>query len=179
MNQSELVKVEAEIDYLTICVSESSCRINSNWTSTSLTSYIDIDAPKRFLGNWYYGCFSCPFVMNSRSKDEFWGNRTLAIHRNRITTSTEIDFKVNKKTLCVLTIALICSNLASFWKFQYFLRPLYNPVRHLWWSFHCKNSKPLSIFTKTSIIDACLGSKHASAFWRLFKRFISLKYFTL
>ena len=47
VNQSELVDVGAEIDYLTICVSESS------WTSTSLTSYIDIDTPEFFLGNWY------------------------------------------------------------------------------------------------------------------------------
>ena len=55
---------------------------------------------------------------------------------------------LNKKTLCVLTIAMICSNLTSFWKFQYFRRSTYNPVEHLWWSFYCKNSEPLSIFTK-------------------------------
>ena len=30
----------------------------------------------------------------------------------------------------------------------------------------------------SSIVDARLGSKYASAFWRLFKRFISLKYLT-
>ena len=35
-------------------------------------------------------------------------------------------------------------------KFQYFERPVYNPVEHLWRSFYCKNSKPLSIFTKIS-----------------------------
>ena len=51
-------------------------------------------------------------------------------------------------TLCVLTIALICSNLTSFWKFQYFRRSMYNPVEHLWWDFYYKNSEPLSIFTK-------------------------------
>ena len=40
------------------------------------------------------------------------------------------------------------SPLASFWKFQYFWRSIYNPLEHLWWSFYCKNGKPLSIFTK-------------------------------
>ena len=54
-----------------------------------------------------------------------------------------------------------------------------NIYEHLWWSFYCENSKQLSIFTKNSIIDARLGSKYDTAFtWRLFKRFISLKYFT-
>ena len=37
--------------------------------------------------------------------------------------------KNNKKTLCVVTTAMIYSNLAS--KFQYFRRPIYNPVEHL------------------------------------------------
>ena len=56
--------------------------------------------------------------------------------------------KFNKKTLCVVTIAMICSSLALLWKFQYFRRSIYNPVEYLWWSFYCKNSEPLSIFTK-------------------------------
>ena len=85
----------------------------------------------------------------------------------------------NKKTLCVVTMAMICSNLATLWKFQYFQTPIYNPLEHLWWSCYCKNSEPLSMFTKELHHNACLGSKYASAFWRLFKRFISLKYFTL
>ena len=55
---------------------------------------------------------------------------------------------LNKKTLCVVTIAMIYSTLASLWKFQYFRMPTYNPVEHLWWSFPCGNSKPLSTFTK-------------------------------
>ena len=38
---------------------------------------------------------------------------------------------INKKTLCAVTIAIICSNLASCWKFLYFRRPIYNPVEHL------------------------------------------------
>ena len=33
------------------------------------------------------------------------------------------DTKLNKKTLCVVTIAMICSNLALLSKFQYFRRP--------------------------------------------------------
>ena len=82
-----------------------------------------------------------------------------------------------QKTLRVVTITMICSTLASLWKFLYFWRPIYNPVEHLLWSFYSKNSKPLSIFTKISIIDARLGSKYASAFWKLLKRFITLKYF--
>ena len=61
---------------------------------------------------------------------------------------TKYSLKDNKKTLCVLTIAMICSNLTPLWKFQYFRRPIYNPVKHLWCSFYCKNSKPLRIFTK-------------------------------
>ena len=72
-------------------------------------------------------------------------NKT-SILSNLITDST--CFKSNKKTLCVITIAMICSSLASLWKFQYFRRSIYNPVEHLWWSFYCKNSEPLSIFTK-------------------------------
>ena len=43
---------------------------------------------------------------------------------------------------------MICSTLASFWKFEYFRRPIYNPVEHLWCSFYCENSKPLCISTK-------------------------------
>ena len=100
------------------------------------------------------------------------------VHFPSVISTSNFTFKVKKKTLCVVTIAMICSNLASPWKFQYFRRPIYNPVEHLWWSFNCKNSTSLNIL-KCSIIDACFGSKYASAFWRLFKRFISLKYFTL
>ena len=43
---------------------------------------------------------------------------------------------------------MICSTLASLWKFQYFQRPIYNPVEHLWCSLYYQNSNPLSIFTK-------------------------------
>ena len=81
-----------------------------------------------------------------------------------------------QETLRVVTIAKICSTLASLWKFQYFWTPTYNSVEHLWWSFYYKNSKLLSISTK-KLRRWCY--KQTSAFLRLFKRFISLKYFTL
>ena len=57
-------------------------------------------------------------------------------------------FNTKQETLCVVTIAMICSTLASLWKSQYFQRPIYNPVEDLWWSLYCENIKPLSIFTK-------------------------------
>ena len=101
------------------------------------------------------------------------------IARQLCVIDDKTDSKSKQKTLHVVTIAMICFTLASIWKFQYFRRHLYNSVEHLWWSFYWENSKPLSIFTKSYIIDASLGSKYAFAFWRLFKRFISLKYFTL
>ena len=89
--------------------------------------------------------------------------------------------KTKQETLRVVTITMICPTLASLWKFQYFWRLIYNPVEHLRWSFYCENGKPLSIFRrKSSIVDARLGSKCASAnTWILFKRLISLKYFIL
>ena len=59
---------------------------------------------------------------------------------------------------------MICSTLASLWKFQY------DPVAHLQWNFYCENTKPLSIFTVSSMVDARLGSKYVSVFWRIFKR---------
>ena len=89
----------------------------------------------------------------------------------------EIHLNKQQETLCVLTIAMICSTLTWVWKFQYFRRPLYNPVKHLRWRFYCENSKSLSIFTKSSIADARLGSKYTSAFWRLIKRLASLNYY--
>ena len=52
-------------------------------------------------------------------------------------------------------------------EFSIFSEAYINAVEHLWSSFHCENSV---------IVDACLGSKYASAFWRLLTRFLSLKY---
>ena len=40
--------------------------------------------------------------------------------------------KLNKKSLCVVAITMICSNIVSLWTFQYFWRPIFNPVEHLW-----------------------------------------------
>ena len=113
-------------------------------------------------------------------------------HRTWLEESTKNDnIEFRKKTMAKWKSnlkstgnATRCSNrddllhLTLLWKFQYFWKPIYNPVKHLM-EFLLRNSKPLSIFTKSSIVDIRLGSKYVSAFWRLFKRFISLKYFTL
>ena len=72
-----------------------------------------------------------------------------------------------------------CSTLVSLSKFQYF-RGLYKTR----WNI-CNGAFIVKIVSyyvysqKSSFIDAPLGSKYASAFWGLFKRFITLKYFTL
>ena len=58
------------------------------------------------------------------------------------------SLNIKQETLCVVTIAMICSTLASLWKSQYFKRPIYNAVEDLWWSLYCENIRPLSIFTK-------------------------------
>ena len=50
----------------------------------------------------------------------------------------------------------------------------------LWWSLYCENKKPLKVYLqKSSTVDACMGSKYTSAFWRLFKCFTFLKDFSL
>ena len=72
-----------------------------------------------------------------------------------------------QETLRFVTIAMVYSTLASSWKFQYFQNPIYNPVKHLWWSFYWKSNKLLTIFTKGLIKDARLGSKYVSAFTTL------------
>ena len=64
--------------------------------------------------------------------------------------------------------------ISLFW--EVFFR---NRLEYLWWSFFGDNNTSLTIFTKNFIIDACSGSKYASSFTlRLFKPFISFKYFT-
>ena len=68
--------------------------------------------------------------------------------RFQIRTFFQTTLNNKQETLCVVTIAMICSTLASLWKSQYFQRPIYNPVEDLWWSLYCENIKPLSIFTK-------------------------------
>ena len=79
----------------------------------------------------------------------FWITKLIMLELNQ-------KFNWKQETLCVVTIAMICSTLVSLWK-----RSLYNPVEHLWWSFYCENSKPLSILTNSSIADTRLGSKYA------------------
>ena len=74
---------------------------------------------------------------------------------------------------------MICSTLASVWKFQYCRRLMYNPVKHIWWNFYRENTKPLSIFTKSSIVDAWLGSKYASAFSKTLQTFSFFKVFDI
>ena len=106
----------------------------------------------------------------------------------RSTEKVKIIQSYQQETLRIVTISIIFSTLASLWKFQYFRRPIYNRVKHLWCSFYCENSKPLSIFSKkNSIAVARFRSKYTSAFWRFSKLFyiirllksvISLKYFT-
>ena len=98
--------------------------------------------------NWWLYCRSV-FIRSSRPEVFFkkmFSETSQNLQENSCArVSTLIK---NKKTLCVVTIAMICSNLPSIWKFQNFRRPLYNPVEHLWWSSYYKNSKPVIIFTK-------------------------------
>ena len=92
---------------------------------------------------------------------------------------TKRAFQRKQEALHVFTTAVMCYMLASLWQFQYFRRAIHKSVEHLWWSFYCENSKLLMYSQKRSIVDARLGSKSASAFWWLFERFISLKYFAM
>ena len=73
--------------------------------------------------------------------------------------------QTKQETLRVVTMARICSTLASLWKFQYFKRGIYDPVKNLWWCIYWENSKPLSIFTR-KLHRKCSseGSKFGSAF---------------
>ena len=96
-----------------------------------------------------------------------------------ITSSMLSNNNSKQETLCVVTIARICSILASLGKFKNFRRPIYKPVEHLWYNFHCKNSEPLSIFSKKLHRRCSFGFSIRLCFLRLFKRFISLKYLTL
>ena len=104
-------------------------------------------------------------IFQDSVKPSAWNKKLLIKNLNLLNSS---EMKINKKTLCNLTIAMICSNLASFWKFQDFRSPIYNPVEYLWWSFYCKNSKPLSIFTK-KLHHRCFTSFNSSnmLFYRL------------
>ena len=74
-----------------------------------------------------------------------------------VTIFLKENMKSKQETLHVVAIAIICSTLASLWKFQYLKRSIYNPEEHLWWSFYCKNSKQLSILTKKLHCRCSLG----------------------
>ena len=71
---------------------------------------------------------------------------------------------------------MICSTLASLKKFQYFRRPVYNPVEYLWHSFYCEKSKPLSIFIKRLHHRCSLGFHMRLCFLKTLQTFY---YFTL
>ena len=83
--------------------------------------------------------------------------------------------QTKKETIRVVTIAMICSILVSLWKFQYFQRPIYNLVEHLWWGFYCENSEPLSIFTKKLHHRCSLGFLIRLCFLKTFQRFYYFK----
>ena len=100
---------------------------------------------------------------------QFWGREFMSMSQKyeekggKFSFNTQHHFKAEQEMLRVVTISMICSILASNWKFQYFQRLIHNPVEHLWWSFYCKNSKPLSIFTKNSIVDADFSFTYTSS----------------
>ena len=85
-------------------------------------------------------------------------NLTIALKKHASTELLRIKNSIYKGKCGIFTNwtrdAMRCKNcndllhLTSPWKFYYFRRNIYNPVKHLWWSFYCKNSMLLSIFTK-------------------------------
>ena len=81
-----------------------------------------------------------------------------------------------QETLRVVTIVMICSTLASLWKFQYFQRPIYNQSNVYDGACIVKIVSRLVYSQKGSIVDPRLVSKYASAFWRPFKLYISLEH---
>ena len=126
------------------------CFVSSNILANLFSPNIDIKLPKAnkkvSIANKI-----CRFIQLCRSPNQKQGEfqefkSNLEIYLDGLWTNnpflTVMITMLNKKTLCVVTITIICSNLASFWKFQYFRRPIYNPVEYLWWSFYCKNSNP-------------------------------------
>ena len=71
-----------------------------------------------------------------------------------------------------VTITMICSTLASLWKFQCFWRPVSSIYDG---AFIVKIVSRYVYSQKSSIVDARMGSKYASAFWRLFSKFLFLQ----
>ena len=58
--------------------------------------------------------------------------------RFQIRTFFQTTLNNKQETLCVVTIAMICSTLASLWKSQYFQGPIYNPVEDLYGAYIAK-----------------------------------------
>ena len=112
---------------------------------------------------------------------QFFGHLSSPFNLSRITKvnygliKSKVQIKKSNATRCKTKIAI----LVLLWKFQHFRRPIYDPVEHQWWNFYPKIGSHWVYSEKISIIGACLDSKYASAYWRLFKRFITLKCFTL
>ena len=88
-------------------------------------------------------------------------------------------YKSKQETLRVETIAIICSTLVLLWKFLYFRRPIYSPVKHLCWSFYCKNNKPLSIFTKKLHCRCSFGFLKRLCFLKTHQTFYFFKLFNI
>ena len=94
--------------------------------------------------------------------------------RNRSNFLSDTIFK--QETQRVVTIAMFCSTLALLWKFQYFWRPIYNPVELLWWSFYYENSKP-SVFTKKLNRRWLLGFLKGFFFLKTLQKYFFFKVF--
>ena len=97
---------------------------------------------------FHFGLLFALLFLEQPKKSKFWKSEKNARRYHHFTHIIINLPKTKQKMLWVVTIAMTCSTLASLWKFQYSWRPVYNPVEHLWWGFHCQNSKQLSIFTK-------------------------------
>ena len=71
--------------------------------------------------------------LESMTKAEKVDKKYLLSASVKISTSVKCCalLQSEQEMLGVVTIAMICSTLASFRKFQYFQRPIYNPVEHL------------------------------------------------
>ena len=97
---------------------------------------------------FHFGLLFALLFLEQPKKSKFWKSEKNARRYHHFTHIIINLPKTKQKMLWVVTIAMTRSTLASLWKFQYFRRPVYNPVEHLWWGFYCQNSKQLSIFTK-------------------------------
>ena len=105
-------------------------------------------ACNRLIVIFHFGLLFALLFLEQPKKSKFWKSEKNARRYHHFTHIIINLPKTKQKMLWVVTIAMTRSTLASLWKFQYFRRPVYNPVEHLWWGFYCQNSKQLSIFTK-------------------------------